>query len=86
MNDNAVGVSWVEKNSAGSGYEGDIKLVPIALDGTLGTERAVGRTAYRRAVPQMVRLDDDLIFVWIDSPDDVTELVSVRIQSNAIED
>jgi hypothetical protein len=86
LNDNTIGVSWVEKSGDGQGYESEIKLVPIALAGTMGTERVVGRTAYRRAVPQMVRLDDDLIFVWIDSPDDVTELVSVRIQSNAIED
>ena len=85
LNDNAVGVSWVEKNNAGSGYEGDIKLVPIALAGSLGAERVVGRTANRRAVPQMVRRNDDLIFVWTDLTDDVTELVSVRLPST-IED
>ena len=86
LNDNAIGVSWVEKSGDGQGYESEIKLVSIALAGTLGTERVVGRTAYRRAVPQMVRRDDDLIFVWIDSPDEVTELVSVRMPGNAIED
>lgn len=86
LNDNTIGVSWVEKSGDGQGYESEIKLVSIALAGTLGTERVVGRTAYRRAVPQMVRRDDDLIFVWIDSPDEVTELVSVRMPGNAIED
>ncbi len=86
LNDNAFGVSWVEKNSGGSGYESSIKLVRIGLDGTLGTERVVGRTANRRAVPQMVQQDDDVIFVWTDSTDDLTELVSVRIPGNAIED
>jgi len=61
-------------------------LVPIALAGTLGTERVVGRTTNRRAVPQMVRRDDDLIFVWTDLADEVTELVSVRMPGNKIED
>jgi len=83
LNDNAIGVSWVEKTSAAQGYESEIKLVSIALDGTLGTERIVGRTANRRAVPQMVRLDDDLIFAWTDLLDEVTELVSVRISGTA---
>lgn len=86
LNDNTIGVSWVEKMSSGRGYESEIKLVPIALDGTLGAARVVGRTSYRRAVPQMARRDDDLIFVWTDLSDDLTELVSVRIRSNAIED
>ena len=86
LNNNAIVVSWVEKMSDGRGNESEIKLVPIALDGTLGAERVVGNTAYRRAVPQMVRLDDDLIFVWTDLSDDLTELVSVRVQSNASDD
>jgi len=86
LNDNTIAVSWVEKSGDGQGYESEIKLVPIALAGTLGTERVVGRTSYRRSVPQMVRLDDDLIFVWTDLPDEVTELVSVRMPGNAIKD
>lgn len=79
LNENAIAISWLEKSRGALGDQIDIKLMPVTLDGTQGRNRVVGRTVYGRAVPQMVRRDDDLIFVWTDVFDDVTTLVSVRM-------
>jgi len=79
LNENAIAISWLEKSRSALGDQIDIKLMPVTLDGTQGRNRVVGRTVYGRTVPQMVRRDDDLIFVWADLFDDVTTLVSVRM-------
>ena len=79
VNETAVAVSWLEKNGGALANQIDVKLMPVTLDGTRGEEQVIGRTEYGRSVPQMVRRDDDLIFVWTDLFDDVTQLVSVRV-------
>ncbi len=79
LNENAVAVSWLEKGRRARANQIDLKVMPVMLDGSQGKDRVVGRTVYGRAVPQMVRRDDNLIFVWTDLFDDVTKLVSVRM-------
>jgi len=79
LDESAVAVSWLEKNGGALANQIDVKLMPVTLDGTRGNDLVIGRTEYGRAVPQMVRRADDLIFVWTDLYDDVTELVSVRV-------
>ncbi len=79
LSEDAIAVSWLQKSRSALGDQIDVKLMPITLDGTQGRDRVVGRTVYGRAVPQMVRRDDDLIFVWTDVFDDVTKLASVRM-------
>ena len=79
LSEDAIAVSWLQKSRSVLGDQIDVKLMPITLDGTQGRDRVVGRTVYGRAVPQMARRDDDLIFVWTDVFDDVTKLASVRM-------
>ena len=74
-----MAVSWIEKGSRALVKESDVKLVPIAIDGTAGEELIVGRTNYMRSVPQMTRVANSLVFVWTDAYDGVTSLVSVRM-------
>ena len=79
LNEHAVAVSWLEKSRRALVNQIDVKLMPVTIDGTTGSDRVVGRTAYRRAAPQMVRREGGLVFVWTDLFDDVTKLVSVRM-------
>ena len=79
LNESAVAVSWLEKNGGALANQIDVKVMPVTLDGTRGKEQVIGRTEYGRSVPQMARHEDDLIFVWADLYDDVTQLVSVRV-------
>ena len=79
LNENAIAVSWLEKGRRALVNQIDIKVVPVTIDGATGSDSIVGRTAYSRAVPQMVRSEGGLIFVWTDVFDDVTKLVSVRM-------
>ena len=79
LNENAIAVSWLEKSRRALVNHIDVKVMPVTIGGTTGSARVVGRTAYSRAVPQMVRRNSDLVFVWTDLFDDVTKLVSVRM-------
>ena len=79
LDETAVAVSWIEKGSRALVKESDVKLVPIAIDGTLGEELIVGNTNYMRSVPQMTRVGNSLVFVWTNAYDGVTSLVSVRM-------
>ena len=79
VNETAVAVSWLEKNGGALANQIDVKLIPVTLDGTRGKEQVIGRSEYGRSVPQMARHEDDLIFVWTDLFDDVTQLVSVGV-------
>ena len=79
LNENAIAVSWLEKGRRTLVNQIDVKVMPITVDGKTGSESVIGRTAYSRSVPQMVRREGGLVFVWIDVYDDVTKLVSVRV-------
>lgn len=79
LEENAVAVSWVERTRGVATNLNDVKLMSVTMDGTRGDAHIVGTTAHSRAVPQMTRRDDKLIFVWTDANNDSTELASVSV-------
>ena len=79
LDENALAVSWLEKGSRALANLFDVKLMPVTVAGVKGEDRIVGRTALRRSVPQMTRVDRRLVFVWTDVHDGVTNLASVRV-------
>ena len=79
LDENSIAVSWIEKGSRKLANQTDVMLVPVTIDGTKGDDSIVARTNYMRSVPQMRRVDNNLVFVWTDVYDGVTSLASVRM-------
>ncbi len=69
-------VSWLEKEKDG-GYA--IKIRGLTSDGKVGLVYTVGRTALARAVPQMLRVGDELLLAWTDEIGGLSKVVSVRV-------
>ena len=77
IDDRTYAVSWME-----SGQNDDylIKLRAFTVDGQAGRLQTVGRTSVARNVPQMVLVDDKLILAWTDTMEDLSKVVSVKVQ------
>lgn len=74
---NSAAVSWLEADDDGS-YE--INLRSMTFDGQLGKVSTIGRTAISRNVPQLHRVNDELIFAWTDEINDMSKLATVRVR------
>ena len=70
-------VSWLEPDKKGS-YA--INLRAVTFDGQLGRVETVGRTSVAYSVPQMVRVEDELLFAWTDTINDASKIASVSVK------
>ena len=70
-------VTWLESDKKGT-YS--IQLRGLTFDGQLGDVETVGRTNLSRSVPQMVRVEDELILAWTDEMKDVSKIAAVRVR------
>jgi hypothetical protein len=70
-------VSWME---SGKNEDYVIKLRAFTVDGQSGRVQTVGLTSVARNVPQMVLVDDKLILAWTDTMEDLSKVVSVKVQ------
>lgn len=80
LDDEAVAVSWVEKNDDGSN---GLRLRRVAPGGRAGPVLEIGRTNQLRVVPQLAFFGGDLYLVWTDEKEEVRELKSVRVPVRA---
>jgi hypothetical protein len=69
-------VSWLEPDRKETFA---INIRGLTANGQLGPIRTVGRTAVTRTVPQMTRVDNNLILAWSDNINDLSKIASVRI-------
>lgn len=69
-------VSWLESNDESS-Y--DINIRTLTVDGKLSRVQTVGRSNISRNVPQMRRVNDNLILAWADEISDVRKVFSIRV-------
>ena len=70
-------VSWME---SGKNEDYVIKLRAFTVDGQTGRVQTVGRTSVARNVPQMVLIDDKLILAWTDTMEELSKVVSVKVE------
>ena len=70
-------VSWMESDDDGT-YT--IKLRAFTIDGQTGRAQTVGRTSVARNVPQMIIVDDRLILAWTDTIEELSKVVSVKVE------
>lgn len=70
-------VSWME---SGKNEDYVIKLRAFTVDGQTGRVQTVGRTSVARNVPQMVLVDDKLILAWTDTMEELSKVVSVKVE------
>jgi hypothetical protein len=73
---NSYAVSWLEKDEDGSFA---INVRTLTMQGGVGNVKTIGRTYAARIVPQMVRVDDQLILAWADQIGDSNKIRSVRL-------
>ncbi len=76
INQQSVAISWMETSHHGS-YT--INIRGMTFDGKLGPVETVGRTSVANTVPQLVRVDDQLLLAWSDQLNDVRKIASVRV-------
>ncbi len=69
-------VSWME---SGEQSDYDINIRALTLDGQMDRVRTVGRTSLFHSVPQLLRIDDNLVFAWTDEISDAKKVVSVKV-------
>ena len=69
-------VSWMESNDESS-Y--NINVRTLTIDGKIGRVQTVGRSNISHIVPQMRRVDDNLILAWTDEISDVQKVFSIRV-------
>ena len=76
IGDNAFAVSWLERR----GELKDVQVRSVTINGDLGPVHTVGRTEVERTLPQMLKVDDDLVFVWTDVGRQGTRIRGVRAE------
>ena len=76
IGDNAFAVSWLESR----GELKDVRVRSVTTSGELGPVHTVGRTEVQRTLPQMLKVDDDLVFVWTDVGREGTRIRGVRAE------
>jgi hypothetical protein len=69
-------VSWLEPDRKETTA---INIRGLTINGQLGPIRTVGRTSVALTVPQMARVDNNLILAWTDNINDLSKIASVRI-------
>lgn len=74
IGDNAFAVSWLQRVRDLR----DIRVRSVTVRGELGPVHTVGRTEIGRTWPQMLTVDDDLVFVWTDVGREGTRIRGVR--------
>ncbi len=76
IDERSYAVSWLEPDRSGTNA---ILLRSLTADGQIGGINTVGRTALSRAVPQMLRVGDKLVFAWTDEMNDLSKVASVKV-------
>ena len=77
IDDQAYAVSWME---SGKNEDYVIQLRAFTVDGQTARVQTIGRTSVARNVPQMALVDDKLILAWTDTMEDLSKVVSVKVQ------
>lgn len=76
IGDNAFAVSWMRPLDDLK----DIMVRSVTINGELGRVHTVGRTEVQRTLPQMLRVHNDLVFVWTDVGADGQRIRGVRAE------
>ena len=77
IDDVSVAISWIHR--APKDDLASIMLRSVTVDGAMSRPDVIGRTADRRAVPQMKQVEDRLYFAWTDLSGDGTRLATARV-------
>jgi hypothetical protein len=75
------GVSWLQVSDGGIG---EVMVRKVKADGHLGSVFAVSFGASSFSVPQMARSQDELVFVWTESKDNVDQILSAKVPVAAL--
>jgi len=81
LDDGDLAVSWLV--TAGSKYSA-VKVRKVMNDATLGPVRMVADTATGLSVPQMVRVQSELVLAWTEKREDDAHIASVRIAIDSL--
>ncbi len=76
IGDNAFAVSWLQRVREMK----EIQVRSVTVSGELGRVHTVGRTEIERTMPQMLVVDNDLVFVWTDVGHDGSRIRGVRAE------
>ena len=76
LDDGDLAVSWLVADD--SNYSA-VKVRRVKSDATLGPIRVVASTATGLSVPQMVRVNADLVFAWTEARDDGAHIASASV-------
>ena len=76
IGDNAFAVNWMRPLDDLK----DIMVRSVTINGELGRVHTVGRTEVERTLPQMLKVHNDLVFVWTDVGSEGTRIRGVRAE------
>jgi len=81
LDDSSLAVSWLVVADAESSA---VKVRRVMRDATLGPVHVVADTATGLSVPQMVRVNAELIFAWTEARDDGAHIASASVAIDAL--
>jgi len=81
LDDGEIAVSWLA--AANSSYL-EVKVRRVMKNRTLGPIHIVANTATGLSVPQMVRVNDDLVLAWTEKRNDGTYIASAKVAIDSL--
>ena len=81
LDDGEIAVSWLD--AANPSYS-EVKVRRVMKDQTLGPIRIVADTANGLSVPQMVRVNADLVIAWTEKRDDSAHIASAKVAIDSL--
>ena len=81
LNDGELVVSWLDAADPSSS---SVKIRRVMNDATLGPIRVVADTATGFSVPQMVRVNAELVIAWTEKREDGAYIASARVAIDSL--
>ena len=78
IDESSVAVSWIHKDPRDD--LSDVMLRSITVSGAMSKPEVVGRTAARRSIPVMHKVDDHIYLAWADTDGEQSRLASSRVR------
>ncbi len=80
LDDGSLAVSWLDSDDSSS----SVKVRRVMNDATLGPVHVVADTATGLSVPQMVRVNAELVFAWTEARDDGAQIASASVAIDSL--